>query len=469
MNIHPAEIESTGKTKIVKDEDKKQLFLVLKDNDTFDIDVFHNEKELEKIENWYNRIGKVINFEETNINIARVKTDDVISIFGSNLTMDKKNKVMEHLQTVKQFLELRNSVDSIKKKYLDKEENISDKKDSPDTLDIQTSFKRKPNTDKLSIAEGTRYVPNLQLRSDYEVVGHDKKLFDSCTFSSASHVSGISSIGEFNEFSDASWTLPDDELKEVKSSDAKYILVYHTDDISTFILENPDSNDHELLNRNAQKFTNAIEISDDKVGIIAKQLFDEVIFDDKLEYNETLEVFKKIVAKENIIHDTIDERELVYKFIKNTYDITESVENKVKASDLCEKVEYYLEYNIDGFKKGRVSFRNRLSKYLLDIGLKKKRFTEGFYYYGLMNKNVLQAQYNISEDEFNNTDNIIKRMEKLRDRDIDVLFKEKERKKEIKHNEIQVSNNVVDVDVDSVLRPKKNNFNQRQYVISGTN
>jgi hypothetical protein len=34
----------------------------------------------------------------------------------------------------------------------------------------------------------------------------------------------------------------------------------------------------------------------------------------------------------------------------------------------------------------RMSFRNRLSKYLLKAGLQKKRFSDGFYYFGMKNK-----------------------------------------------------------------------------------
>ena len=31
-------------------------------------------------------------------------------------------------------------------------------------------------------------------------------------------------------------------------------------------------------------------------------------------------------------------------------------------------------------------FRTRLSKYLKDIGLKKKRYNDGFYYYGIVDR-----------------------------------------------------------------------------------
>lgn len=57
------------------------------------------------------------------------------------------------------------------------------------------------------------------------------------------------------------------------------------------------------------------------------------------------------------------------------------------------------------------SFRNKLSKYLLDIGLKRKRFSDGFYYYGLKDKEVGERD--------------LKEIEKARNEDVELFFKAK--------------------------------------------
>ena len=44
-----------------------------------------------------------------------------------------------------------------------------------------------------------------------------------------------------------------------------------------------------------------------------------------------------------------------------------------------------------------IPFRNRLSKQLLSFGLQKKRFNDGYYYYGLVHKTNEYTSENIEE------------------------------------------------------------------------
>jgi len=95
-------------------------------------------------------------------------------------------------------------------------------------------------------------------------------------------------------------------------------------------------------------------------------------------------------------------------FINDKYNINNKIENKIKASNLLNIIEEYLENNIENFTRGKISFRNKLSKYLHDIGLKKKRFGDGFYYYGLILKNIsVSEKFGIDINSKNLIENII--------------------------------------------------------------
>jgi hypothetical protein len=76
-----------------------------------------------------------------------------------------------------------------------------------------------------------------------------------------------------------------------------------------------------------------------------------------------------------------NEEAQVKQYFKYYYDITDNIEHRIKASALCDILMNNLLVDIKTHSVN--SFRNRLSKYLTDLGLKKKRFNDGFYYYGV--------------------------------------------------------------------------------------
>ena len=56
----------------------------------------------------------------------------------------------------------------------------------------------------------------------------------------------------------------------------------------------------------------------------------------------------------------------------------------MKASVLHDLI---IQSNVCSIEKTKITgFKNRLSQYLKDIGLKKKRYNDGYYYYGIVKK-----------------------------------------------------------------------------------
>ena len=72
----------------------------------------------------------------------------------------------------------------------------------------------------------------------------------------------------------------------------------------------------------------------------------------------------------------------VKNYIYNVFNITNNINNKVKANKINEELQK--EFKIEPSNK--ISFRNKLGPILENIGLQKHRFSDGNYYYGLVRK-----------------------------------------------------------------------------------
>ena len=173
----------------------------------------------------------------------------------------------------------------------------------------------------------------------------------------------------------------------VEKKDTFYI-VHHPYFQATFTIKNPDTTIKQLLNNKKQGFElyNEYMTTNNVYDDILQKLFDGFIYDNVADLEKRLTVLKTLNEETKIDNKTKSESDHVKEFIKNKYEINSKIEDKIKAQDILFMVEDYFVFTINGFEKGRLSFRNKLSKYLLDMGLKKKRFSDGFYYYGLSEK-----------------------------------------------------------------------------------
>lgn len=113
-----------------------------------------------------------------------------------------------------------------------------------------------------------------------------------------------------------------------------------------------------------------------------------------VDFNNIDEINKKLVFTSEFIHFTNkdnqekiitqDEENQVKTFLRATYIIDNNINNKMKASTLYDIITNTYLISIDNNKLA--GFRTRLSKYLKNIGLQKKRYNDGFYYYGIQQK-----------------------------------------------------------------------------------
>ena len=128
----------------------------------------------------------------------------------------------------------------------------------------------------------------------------------------------------------------------------------------------------------------------------------------------------KLVYTKN---DNVTELEnLVKLYINNNYEITEDVNNRIKSSILLKEITKFIDnqqYLQD--IKDTVLSANKLAKYLDNIGVKKKRFSDGYYYFGLK-----QISYSLNDNKLEINKEYIKNIEKIRQETILKIFPPKE-------------------------------------------
>jgi len=118
------------------------------------------------------------------------------------------------------------------------------------------------------------------------------------------------------------------------------------------------------------------------------------LFDNVDEISNALVVMASYVSitnKNDSNNDKIDlEEKSIKTFIDSHYTITTNVDHRLKASEIQDIILRAKECKIDNEKIS--GFKNRLSKYLKEIGLEKKRYNDGYYYYGLFPKSNISIQ-----------------------------------------------------------------------------
>lgn len=113
-------------------------------------------------------------------------------------------------------------------------------------------------------------------------------------------------------------------------------------------------------------------------------------------FNNTYIASKDLLTKnidyyENYILKTSGDitTENIETFLNNFYDVDDNKENKVKSSELLDTIARNITRNSFIYTENKcIGIRNKISKKLLEIGLKKFRLADGYYFYGLKHKGM---------------------------------------------------------------------------------
>jgi len=182
----------------------------------------------------------------------------------------------------------------------------------------------------------------------------------------------------------------------------------HTKSLHTKVVKNPTEEEMKIIREYPEfgfvKILNIYTANEDFIKYV-DLTFEKTQFESIAKLNEALSTTSQYLVlcesqyKTNIAHKS--EEKAVKDFLNYTYIITENIDDKIKASTLCEIIVKLFNTNTTENLENIKSFRIRLSSYLYNIGLKKKRFNDGFYYYGLRKRADL-----CFEDLFINAHNI---------------------------------------------------------------
>ena len=193
------------------------------------------------------------------------------------------------------------------------------------------------------------------------------------------------------------------DYKKVEEKNISSIVVLINDKfLQTLTIINPNQDMlHIIKNYSEFGFYELFGITtnnNDIVNFIERE-FNKAHFNDIDEVNKKLIVTSQYIQFSNKHNHSNNiassEENQVKTFFNCKYTIDDDIHHKIKASTLYDIIINSKVVKIDNDKI--TGFRTRLSKYLKDIGLQKKRYNDGFYYYGIVekgNKNFIHTSDN---------------------------------------------------------------------------
>lgn len=173
-------------------------------------------------------------------------------------------------------------------------------------------------------------------------------------------------------------------------------VIFNLKKFTTLVITDPDIDTFDLIKNHSEfgfieLFSACLQTAQLKATIQTQ--YHKSTFNNIDELNNALmttaqyiELFK---SKQPNQDEYAKEQTTVLTFLKCNYSFTTDINCKMKASVLANIVVEESGYKID--KTKMPGFINRLSQYLKTLGLQKKRYNDGYYYYGITRSNWYDA------------------------------------------------------------------------------
>jgi len=396
---------------------KKNIILLNFDDETMRPVLNIEDKYMEIIKKWYDNCNLLFDVEETGVLVPEnITIQEVSCILFKDINYNHKEEYLNNYVPliINNIISKRNIKD-LEKKILVNTLLVSDKY----TNEIKTS------NNNLKIKELSISVPENINSSCVKDITNKKTLamnyfmdreilYSEATFKiieegnlSNNNVSNGEPVAYNNEydclkpiFSENSQNVT--KTKTENKTNSIYVLI-NDKFLQTITIKNPNQNElYTIKNHSEFGFINLFSFVteyDDIINFIEREL-NTISFNDVEDVNKKLLYISQYIELSNKQNNSnrmvTTEENLVKNIINYKYTINGDINYKMKASSLYDIIinSNYVKFNIDQDKIN--GFRNRLSKYLKDLGLLKKRYNDGFYYYGIVEK---QPFYHIN-DEF---------------------------------------------------------------------
>ena len=392
---------------------KNSLVLLSFEDDTFRIAIKLEDKYMDIINNWYKKSNNIVEIDNLNIDVpVNIYKSDLNEILYNSFNISSKNTILEDF--IPQYISKLKIDKYLKNIDLFTQPVIHEKKINnnilitPEKLGIVI-----PNNVKL-IPNNVKLIINSNLIIDdelYSIVDIEKHKSDIMNVNGIDQSSFIPSRNtEYDKY---------EGVNIIDKPIMKCIfIVLNYIHLNTFILENPTIKEKEVITNNTEYgFIELFNINTENKHIInfIEESFNNYLFNNIDELNKTLDILSRYIelfTKSTMVNQLNDnEEKQIHNFLKSQYIFDNDINNRIKFTDLYNILSTSLHSSI-GKTNG---FKNRLSSYLKKLGLEKKRYNDGYYYYGIKKKNIEEylTEINRHDKEEKNNFNFKTEYEKL--------------------------------------------------------
>lgn len=418
---------------LFKNKNKKFVILLNFEDDTMRPVLKIEDKYMDIIQKWYHDSNLVFDIENTNVFIPEIITiQDISGVLFKDFNCNHKYELLNsYIPLVINNIISDINIKSFEKKFKKSESmeynvqkkmeyNIQKKMDyfnlNQNNSFSQTTLQQTIDSNNIIsnigiiipdniISSKISPIPN-QIISNVDILMSDNII--SHTSNPQTPIDNVFPYNmEYNvlypSFSDRYFIIDDDKNKEIQTNTSIYVLL-NDKFFQTITILNPSVDILYVIKNHPEfGFIKLFEISTNNTEIIKfiEHEFCKVCFNDIEEINKKLSLTSQYIEFSNK-HNNVNtissnEEQSVKTFFNMYYIINDNIEHKLKASTLYD---YIVNSNLITIDKNTISgFRNRLSKYLNNIGLKKKRYNDGFYYYGIVKKDILKVFKDIKLQE----------------------------------------------------------------------
>ena len=203
---------------------------------------------------------------------------------------------------------------------------------------------------------------------------------------------------------------------KIENKNTEVYVIINYKEMSTLVLENPSSTEYNTILDYPEFYFILLfkyETNDYRIIENIKTLFHkslcmtiEKINNKFIHLHKYIDFCKELDKIDINSNNDKDEytKKIIISYINNTYNLDNNINNRTKANDLLSDI--YIIYKSlfrcakgkeserkigdEVFYESEVIFRTRLSKYFTELGLCKKRYSDGYYYYGITKKTTEQ-------------------------------------------------------------------------------
>jgi uncharacterized short protein YbdD (DUF466 family) len=422
---------------VFANSNKRNLILLNFEDDTMRPVLKIDEKYMNIIEQWYNMCELFIDIEETNVSIPEAITiQDVSGVLFQDINYKFKEEYLNsYIPLVINNIISERNTKSLEKKYFKKQSEYKNQliKHPIDTdkiisdLGITIPENIIPETNKPTAT--SRIYFEIEPFRIHEIDDQSlvKKHILTNTESKDNIIHPFNEVQSFNienenictcfnsrynslypAFSDNCLMLDELYGKEPYKESHVYVLI-NNKFLQCITIVDPSTDILYIINNYPEfGFIKLFEFetnNEDIIYFIEKE-FNKIQFINVDEINKKLLFTSQFIEFSNKHNKSINivssEENQVKHFFDINYTISNDINHRMKASLLYDSIIMSNFVKLDNDKLS--GFRTRLSKYLKDIGLQKKRYNDGFYYYGIVKKNTSPENNNpLTIEELINT------------------------------------------------------------------